>query len=1047
MRSSCWWLACLFCLCCAPSKAQLLIAHRGASHDAPENTLAAFALAWKQGADGIEADFHLTKDGHLVCLHDADTQRTTKVQHVVAQSTLAELKRLDVGSWKNPKFADQRIPTLAEVLKTIPMGKNFYIELKVGALAVPPLKKALEESNLPLDQIRVISFHPETIAAVRQQIPQVKAYWIVAPRQNEQGQWLPSAQEIVEKLTALDAHGLDLKANLSVWNQDLLQKLRQAGKELHTWTVDDVALAAQLQSMGASSITTNKPALLASKLARRALNDPYQQTAPPQILAEELKKLAQKTLAQLEGELKLPGLKQPVKVWRDRWGIPHIYAENQDDLFFAQGVVVAQDRLFQIDLWRRIGIGELAEVMGPQALEGDRFARLVKFRGDWDAEWNSYSPDAKQIATQFTRGINAYIDHVSDRLQVEFQLLGFRPAKWQPEDCLGRMSGVIMVRNLRYEVPRAWLINAVGAEKAEQLIPTDPVALIPKELIENLRGIDDRILSGYRAATSAKHFGRTPEGSNNWAVDGTLSDSGKPLMASDPHRSLNLPSLRYLVHLHAPGWNVIGGGEPGLPGVALGHNDRIAWGFTIVGTDQADLYIEETNPEDPGMYRVGNEWHAMQEVREWVKVRGTKPVEMKLHFTRHGPVIHQDNSLHRAYALRWVGSEPGAAAYLGSLAVGRANNWKEFRERMATWKMPSENMVYADVDGNIGWVAAALTPVRTRGNGLVPVPGAKGEFEWKRFLNVDELPQLFNPPSHWVGTANHNILPPNYPHEIGYEFSPPYRFQRVKTGLESQPKHNVESFQRIQLDSVSLPGRTLAKLAERLKFDEQTMAEAASRLAKWDGHLSRESTEGGIYAVWLEELLHGYYRSHVPAELLDFTADTRRLPGLLAALLKPTKEWFGEQPVEARDKFLHQTFTSAVQKLKKRPGGDGTRLPWGELHRALFEHPLGALGTAYAEVFNVGPVGRPGDGLTPNATSWGKDFLQTSGASYRHVMDLADWDRATATSTPGQSGQPGSPHYADLLPLWAAGEYFPLAFSQKKVEEVTQHRLLLLPLP
>jgi penicillin amidase len=762
--------------------------------------------------------------------------------------------------------------------------------------------------------------------------------------------------------------------------------------------------------------------------------------------SESLHKKASAVLAQLEGEIKVAGLKEPVEVLRDPWGVPHIYARNVDDLFFAQGFVAAQDRLFQIDLWRRIGVGETAEVVGKEGLEADRFARLLKYRGDPDAEWASYSPDARPIATAFTRGINAYIDHIGDRLPVEFQLLGVRPKKWQPEDCLGRMSGIIMSRNFQNELARAELVAAVGVEKARRIAPTDP----PREYAPvpglDLAEIDHSALAGYNAAIKAPKFKLGGDGSNNWAVDGTLSLSGKPLLASDPHRTIALPSLRYLVHLNAPGWNVIGSGEPGLPGVALGHNEHVAWGFTIVGTDQADVYVEETNAVDATEYRVGDRWEKMRVVREKVAVRGEQqPIELELRFTRHGPVIHEDAKRHRAYALRWAGSEPGGAAYLGSLALDRAKDGRELVAALQRWKVPSENMVYADVDGNIGWVAAALTPVRKGWDGLLPVPGAQGAYEWQGFLPLLELPQIQNPAVHYVATANHNILPADYRAEIGYEWAPPYRFARIQELLGGKKKFTLEDFQNFQHDNVSLPGRALVRLLKDVDMQDRELRRYAELLAGWDGVLSVDSRAGALYGVWLRELLDGFYRPHVPASLLDITTSRGGVPVMLAALEKPDTFWFGDQLTEGRDRLLRSTLRSAVGKMKELLPGDDTAWSWGRLHMTTFHHPLAALGPAYAKAFDLGPVPRPGDGHTPNAATHNAKFEHTSGATYRHVFDLADWDKGMATSAPGQSGQLGSPHYADLLPLWQKGEYFPLAFSRAKVEKVMRHRLELIP--
>jgi penicillin amidase len=761
---------------------------------------------------------------------------------------------------------------------------------------------------------------------------------------------------------------------------------------------------------------------------------------------ESLHNKASAVLAQVEGEINVAGLKEPVEVLRDRWGVPHIYARNADDLFFAQGFVAAQDRLFQIDLWRRMGVGETAELVGRSGLAADRFARLLKYRGDPDAEWASYAPDARRIAAAFTRGINAYIDHVGDRLPVEFRLLGVRPKKWRPEDCLGRMSGIVMSRNFQTEIARAELVAAVGVKQARRIAPTDP----PREYAPapglDLVGIDRSVLAGYNAAVKGPSFTLGGDGSNNWAVDGTLSASGKPLLASDPHRAIALPSLRYLVHLNAPGWNVIGSGEPGLPGVALGHNERVAWGFTIVGTDQADLYVEETNPADAAAYRAGGRWEKMKVVRERVTVRGeVRPAELELRFTRHGPVIHEDPTRHRAYALKWAGTEPGGAAYLASLALDRAQDGRAFVAALKRWKVPSENMVYADVDGNIGWVAAALTPVRKGWDGLLPVPGADGAYEWQGFLPLQELPQVGNPAAHYVATANHNILPAAYRPEISYEWAPGYRFSRIKERLEGNKKFTTEDFQSLQHDNTSLPGRALVRLVKEVDVQDAELRPYAELLAGWDGVLSADSRAGALYGVWLRELLDGFYRTHVPARLLDVTASRAGVPVMLAALEKPDAAWFGDRPSEGRDRLLRTTFRRAVERLKELLPGDDRAWSWGRLHTTTFRHPLAALGPAYAKAFDLGPVPRPGDAHTPNAATHGANFAHTSGATYRHVFDLADWDKGVATSAPGQSGQPGSPHYDDLLPLWQKGKYFPLAFSRAKVESVTRHRLKLMP--
>ena len=332
---------------------------------------------------------------------------------------------------------------------------------------------------------------------------------------------------------------------------------------------------------------------------------------------------------------------------------------------------------------------------------------------------------------------------------------------------------------------------------------------------------------------------------------------------------MTLPSLRDITHLNAPGWNVIGGGEPALPGVAIGHNERIAWAFTIVGADQSDIYVEELDPQDSNRYRVGEEWQPIEVRKQSLKVHGRpEPLEIELRSTRHGPILYEDAAHHRAYALRRAGSEPGTAGYPASLSLDRAQNWQEFRAAAARWKLPGENLVYADVEGNIGWIAAALAPKCAASDGLLPVPGATRRHERECFLELDELPQEFNPPEHFLLTANQNILPPGYLYDISCEWSPGFRYEQLLSRLEGKSSLDLEDFRSMQHDNTSLPGRSLAKLIRGLKFGDSALAEKAELLRGWDGQMAKDSAAAAIFAVWWDELLDEFFRPHVPKDLL-----------------------------------------------------------------------------------------------------------------------------------------------------------------------------------
>lgn len=750
-----------------------------------------------------------------------------------------------------------------------------------------------------------------------------------------------------------------------------------------------------------------------------------------------LRSVAKQRLAQLEGTIALEGLREPVEVLRDRWGIAHIYAKTAEDLFFAQGFVAAQDRLYQMEIWRRTGTGELAEVFGPQFVERDRFARLVRYRGDMEAEWQSYSPDTKAICTAFADGINAYIRQCGDRLPVEFDLLGFRPGVWKPEDCLLRIAGLLMTRNISQEIARAELVAKLGIEATQQYMPPEPARKLDPDPKLDLNGLDENVLQTYRTAVSIPSL-QAEAGSNNWVVDGTLTTTGKPLLASDPHRPVIVPSLRYLVHLVGPGWNVIGGGEPALPGVAIGHNERAAWGFTIVPYDAADLYVEQTDPQNPNRYQHRDQWREMQIEREQIRVKGqAQPVEVELKSTRHGPVIWEDPKGHRAVALRWTGQEPGTAGYLGSLAMARVGNWKEFQQAAERWKLPAENMIYADVDGNIGWIAVGQVPVREH-SGLFPVPGNTDKYEWKGFRPVSQLPSLHNPKQGYIATANHNILPRNYPHELAFDWAAPYRFQRIDEVLRAGKSFTIEDFQRLQHDETSLPARELVAVLEALPGPESEPAKKArTLLAAWDKVLAKDSAAGALFQVWLPKLRTAFVASEVEAPHQDLVARNLPLPQLILFLRK--------MPAAARARLMNGSLEEAWREAEKLLGADPGAWCWGTLHTIEFRHPL-ANSDVRRAVFNLGPVPRGGDGFTPNATG-GSGYRQSSGASYRHIVDLADWDKSVFTSTPGQSGQPGSAYYDNLLDPWARHEYAPLAFSRPAVESHTAHRLVLEPAP
>jgi len=818
--------------------------------------------------------------------------------------------------------------------------------------------------------------------------------------------------------------------------------------------------------------------------------------------------------------LDVDGLREPVELAVDPWGIAHIYARNEHDLFFAQGYNAARDRLFQLEIWRRRATGTVAEILGAREIDRDIGARLLRYRGDLDAELNHYHPRGRQIIEAFTAGINAYIAEAGQdesRLPMEFSLLGIRPEPWTPEIVVSRHQGLFS--NLTQELDVARAVQAIGAAKVKELSyfhPGDPI-LEPDPTLD-LALLHDNVLRLYRAHRSdivfepedlaeatiarrarpdrlrhrrvpvgpdkpvlasgphpagrrggppkrgtAKAEGRTYNalhprqpasalswndiGSNNWALGGRRTAHGAPIMANDPHRALQAPSLRYFVHLVAPGWNVIGGGEPTLPGVSIGHNEHGAWGLTVFGIDMEDLYVYETRPSNPNEYRYRGRWESMRVERETIRVKGARPVEATLKFTRHGPVLYEDETNHKAYALRAGWLEKGGAPYLASLRMNQATSWEEFRDACSYSHTPAENMVWADVSGRIGWQAVGIAPIREKWSGLVPVPG-DGRYEWNGYLPIKALPSVVDPDEGYVATANHNLVPDGYAYRnaLGWSWADPYRANRIHEILGAGRRFSMADMMALQHDELSIPARQLVGLLSRVEISDPDLRRAIDDLSRWDLVLDRDSVEAAIYVSWERRLSENVRVLMVPAEARDFVT---RIPmtRVIQWLMAPDAR-FGPDPVASRDELLSSSLEEALAELKERLGADRSAWRYGQerFKHVLIRHPLDeAVPEEQRTTLNVGPQPRGGYGLTVNATSGRNN--QTSGASFRVIIDTSDWDRSVGTNAPGQSGNPDSPHYRDLFELWARGQYFPLLYSRERVLDAAERIETLRPSP
>ncbi len=749
------------------------------------------------------------------------------------------------------------------------------------------------------------------------------------------------------------------------------------------------------------------------------------------------------------------GLSKPAEILVDEWGIPHIYANDHYDAFYVQGFNAARDRLWQIDLWRRRGLGQLSSILGENFLEQDKAARLFLYRGDMFREWLAYGSDAKKISTAFTAGINAYVNLVRKQptlLPVEFSILDYEPAIWNAEDVV-RIRSNGLWRNVISEAQRANIVCRYGLEtdalrfKLEPdwetkvpegldpcAIPTDVTRLyrLAKAPVDFSKAVQFSALEvSDRATLEALTERDLGAGSNNWAVAPDRTTTGRPILANDPHRGHAVPSLRYAAHLVAPGLNVIGAGEPALPGISIGHNERIAFGLTIFSIDQEDLMVYRTRG-DKYFYR--GHWVPVQKVSETFDIRGGESVVEELHFTTHGPIIYRQKK--RAFAVQAAWLEPGMAPYFGSVEYMRAGNWDQFLSALNRWGAPSENQVYADIDGNIGYKPAGLTPIRTNYDGLLPVPG-DGRYEWQGFYDMDELPVEYNPKRGWVGTANAMSIPDGYPYEekkLGFEWAYPWRINRISEVLNSPGKHSMQDSIDLQRDYTSLPARTVIGL---LNIDK--LPSPANELFKhWDAVLARHSAAAALFEIWFTKHLN----KAVMADKLGLTdlTDIGKLHN------NRVVAFFAELPVDKRQQVAIETLNAAIEEAKSLLGDDVAKWQWGTIHTIAFKHPLyDQVDTNLQQTLAMPVVSRGGSGDTPNSTRYKEDFTIVSGGSWRMVLDVGNWDNAYMTNAPGQSGNADDRHYNDLLENWAKDGTLPLIYSRELVEKHTRQIIRLLP--
>ena len=724
----------------------------------------------------------------------------------------------------------------------------------------------------------------------------------------------------------------------------------------------------------------------------------------------------------------LPGLTAPGEIIIDRAGIPHIYAANARDGFFLQGYAVARDRLWQIDLWRKRGLGRLSASFGAHFVAQDRAARLLLYRGEMAAEWAAYPSQAKGWTEAFAAGINAYVADVEAGrapLPIEFSATNTRPERWQADDVV-RIRSNALASNLTSEVVRARALCG-GDLKYEplrrELAPAHTVS-IPKGL--DPCSIPADVLDDYALGTGDVRFDGQKivvasldpdiqEGSNNWVIGAGKSATGRPILANDPHRAHAVPNLRYLSHIDTPELKIAGSGEPALPGISFGHNEDVAWAITIFAIDQQDLVV---NPKAT----------KLTEVRERIEVKGAPPREVVLKFTDDGPIIHEDPTSGRSFALRATWTKPGASAYFNASWAWTAKTWDDFLVARDHWGAPPLNLLFANRAGDIGWAPGGFVPVRAAGDGLLPVPAGKVH-RWTGLLDAKLMPVKHNPADGWIATANEMNIPAGYPHMLGLEWADRSRITRISEVVGSKPKFGLTDAMALQNDPTSPMARRAVALLQGLAGRDANERGALALLGNWNGHEGPDSAAAALYEIWAARHLAASAVKAIVPEAARRNFGRTSIGNILPVL--EDGKLFGPDSAALRAEILLGSLGLAFAETARLLGPDPATWRWGALHRADFQPSLPIAGRDAER--RVGPVPIGGSGSTPMAMGTGPDFRVVSGASVRVVMDVGAWDNSMAINTPGQSGDPASPHYRDLFARWATGNYVPFVWSRPRV--------------
>jgi len=816
--------------------------------------------------------------------------------------------------------------------------------------------------------------------------------------------------------------------------------------------------------------------------------------------------VAPKSFPQIDGNIQLDGLDAPVDIYRDSMGIPHIYASTQHDLFFAQGYVHSQDRFWQMDFWRHIGAGRVAEMFNSQ-VDTDKVLRTFGWTEITKQEYEALSPEFKAMVNSYTDGVNAYLkDHNKEALSLEYAVLGLLNADytiepWAPTHTLtwGKMLAYDLRGNMDEEIKRAILLKTLTPEQVNELFPSYPAdhPTIVNKIGEGESASNVSELAAYelpyQTLAALQHNASLLDdimgpanndvGSNSWVIGGSRTTTGMPILANDPHLAIQMPSIWYQVGLHCKPkndtcpYNVTGFSMAGVPAVIIGHNDRIVWSMTNVGPDVMDLYIEKINPENPNQYEVNGEWVDFEIRKEIIKVAGSDPIEMDVRISRHGPIVSEvwgslknegdpddekfvpfkDNigiELPEQYAiaLKWTAFTP-TSSFIAPWMMNTAENFEEFREAARTARVPSQNLVYADVEGNIGYQMPGDIPIRANGDGTLPIPGWTDEYEWLGYIPFEELPWAFNPTEDYIATANNQVPPRDYPYLISTDWDLGFRANRIVNMIENAPgKIDITYMQGMQGDAYDENSQYILPHLLEMKFNGSNLTDALATLKSWDYQASADSAPAAIYEVFWKNLLAETFNDNIPERYWPNGGDTW-FEVTRNIVNDPNNFWWDDKAttdkIETRDEIFSHSFEKAIAQLEKELGKDQSKWRWGDLHNATFENgTLGKSGIGLIEdLFNRGPFPTGGGTDIVNATSWKatQGYEVTNVPSMRMIVDLSNLDNSFTVHTTGQSGHAYNEHYDDIAPMWAGIKYYPMLWSEASVTSIAEGHLVLSP--